>query len=122
MKSFLLIIFLKTQIENFEAEIQNQQRKIDRIIDTFETTFKENTDDFEERFVLLEKRKMTSSERVYSVIERSLVKLAKSDIMVLCPELSQKTIERALKKLTDEGKIAKIGGSKNTTYVDVKRL
>ena len=41
---------LKTQIENFEVEIQNQQRKIDRIIDTFETTFKENTDDFEERF------------------------------------------------------------------------
>ncbi len=41
---------LKSQIENFEAEIQNQQRKIDRIIDTFETTFKENTDDFEERF------------------------------------------------------------------------
>ena len=41
---------LKIQIKNFEAEIQNQQRKIDRIIDNFETTFKENSDDFEERF------------------------------------------------------------------------
>ncbi len=78
--------------------------------------------DFEERFVLLEKKKMTSPERVYSVIERSLVKLGKSDIMTLCPELSQKTIERALKKLSDEGKIAKIGAGKSTAYVDVKRL
>ena len=78
--------------------------------------------DFEERFVLLEKKKKTSPERVYSIIERSLVKLGKSDIMTLCPELSQKTVERALKKLTDEKKIAKIGAGKSTTYVDVKRL
>ena len=78
--------------------------------------------DFEERFVLLEKKKMTSAERVYSIIERSLVKLAKSDIIILCPELSQKTIERALKKLTDDGKIVKVGAGKSTTYVDVKRL
>ena len=78
--------------------------------------------DFEDRFILLEKKKMTSPERVYSVIERSLVKLGKADIMTLCPELSQKTIERALKKLTDEGKIAKVGAGKSTMYVDVKRL
>lgn len=78
--------------------------------------------EFEERFVLLEKKKMTSPERVYSVIERSLVKLGKSDIIILCPELSQKTIERALKKLTDDGKIVKLGAGKSTTYVDVKRL
>ena len=78
--------------------------------------------DFEDRFILLEKKKMTSPERVYSIIERSLVKLGKSDIMTLCPELSQKTIERALKKLTDDGKIAKVGAGKSTTYVDVKRL
>ena len=45
-----------------------------------------------------------------------------SDIMILCPELSQKMIERALKKLTDEGKIVKIGAGKSTTYVDIKRL
>ena len=78
--------------------------------------------DFEDRFILLEKKKMTSPERVYSIIECSLVKLGKSDIMTLCPELSQKTIERALKKLTDDGKIVKVGAGKSTTYVDVKRL
>lgn len=78
--------------------------------------------DFEDRFILLEKKKMTSPERVYSIIERSLVKLGKSDIMTLCPELSQKTIERALKKLTDDGKIVKVGAGKSTMYVDVRRL
>ncbi|MCI8508956.1 MAG: hypothetical protein HFJ06_10400 [Lachnospiraceae bacterium] len=65
---------------------------------------------------------MTSPERVYSVIERSLVKLGKSDIMILCLELSQKAIERVLKKLADEGKIVKVGAGKSTTYADVKRL
>ncbi len=59
---------------------------------------------------------------MYSIIERLLVKLGKLDIMTLCPELSQKTVERALKKLVDEEKIAKIGAGKSTTYVDVKRL
>ena len=78
--------------------------------------------DFEDRFVLLEKKKMTSPERVYSVIQKSLVKLSKSDIVILCPELSQKTIERALKKLTDEGKIAKTGAGKSTAYIDMGRI
>lgn len=78
--------------------------------------------DFESRFILLEKKKMKSYERVYSVLEKSMVKLGKSDIMPLCPELSQKTVERALKKLADEGKIIKIGAGKNTTYLDAKRL
>lgn len=78
--------------------------------------------EFEDRFILLEKRKMTSTDRVYSVIERSLVKLGKSDVMTLCPELSQKTIERALKKLTDEEMIVRLGAGKSTSYIDKKRI
>lgn len=78
--------------------------------------------DFEERFVLLEKKRMASSDRVYGIIEKSLVKLGKSDIMVLCPELSQKTIERALKKLTDEGRIVKLGGGRSTAYISAERI
>jgi len=103
---------------NWHENTNNYMPFIRYTLGTIINAYKE----FEERFVLLEKKKMTSPQRVYSVIERSLVKLGKSDVMILCPELSQKTIERALKKLTDEGKIAKIGAGKNTTYVDVKRL
>ncbi|MFV0343373.1 MAG: Fic family protein [Anaerocolumna sp.] len=78
--------------------------------------------DFEERFVSVEKKKMSSADRVYSVIEKSLVKLSKSDIMTLCPELSQKTIERALKKLVEEEKIAMIGVGRSTSYIGRDRV
>lgn len=103
---------------NWHENTNNYMPFIKYTLGTIINAYKE----FEERFVLLEKRKMTSPERVYSIVERSLVKLGKSDIMTLCPELSQKTIERALKKLTDEGKIVKVGAGKSTTYIDVKRL
>lgn len=42
---------LKSQVEDFNTEIQEQQVKIDKMIATFQNTFNENTDDFEERFV-----------------------------------------------------------------------
>lgn len=78
--------------------------------------------DFENRFEVVEKKKMTSSDRVYSVIEKSLVKLSKADVMTLCPELSQKTIERALKKLVEDEKIAMMGAGRSTAYIAAERM
>lgn len=70
----------------------------------------------DERFKLIGKKKLTSPERVFSVIRKSLKPLSKKDIMILCPDISQRTVERALKELQDVGKIRSVGNGRLTRY------
>ena len=71
----------------------------------------------DERFRLIAEKKLTSAERVLSVITKSLEPLSKKDIMILCPGISQRTVERALKELQDTQKIRQIDKGRATRYV-----
>ena len=71
----------------------------------------------DDRFNLIGNEKLTSPERVLSVIQRSLEPLSKKNIMILCPDISQRTIERALKELYDNSKIKQVGSGRSTKYV-----
>ena len=71
----------------------------------------------DDRFNLIGKEKLASPERVFSVIQKSLGPLSKKDIMILCPNISQKTIERALKELQDSEKIKQVGSGRSTKYI-----
>lgn len=71
----------------------------------------------DERFKMIGKEKLTSPEKVYSVIEKSLEPLSKKDILILCPAMSQRTIERALKGLQDQKKIQQVGSGRSTKYI-----
>ena len=73
----------------------------------------------DDRFNLIGNEKLTSPERVLSVIQRSLEPLSKKDIMILCPDISQRTIERALKELYDNSKIKQGGSGRSTKYVKI---
>ena len=42
--------------------------------------------------------------------------ITKAQIMKECPDISQKTVERALKELLDSNEIIKIGGGRYTSY------
>ena len=73
----------------------------------------------DERFNLIGKEKLTSSERVFLVIQKSLEPLSKKDIMIICPNISQRTIERALKELQDNKKIKQVGNGRSAKYVKI---
>ena len=73
----------------------------------------------DDRFYLIGKEKLTSAERVFSVIQKSLGPLSKKDIMILCPNISQRTIERALKELQDNEKIKQVGSGRSTKYIKI---
>ena len=73
----------------------------------------------DDRFNLIGNEKLTSPERVLSVIQMSLEPLSKKDIMILCPDISQRTIERALKELNDNNKIKQVGSGRSTKYIRV---
>ncbi len=73
----------------------------------------------DDRFKLIAEKKLTSPERVLFVIQKSLKPLSKSDIMILCPDISQRTIERALKALQDDEKIRRVGNGRSTKYTKI---
>ena len=71
----------------------------------------------DERFKIIGEKSLTSAERVMKVFENSLEVLSKSDIVILCPDISKRTIERALKELKDEGLIKQVGSGRATKYI-----
>ena len=73
----------------------------------------------DDRFNLIGNEKLTSPERVLSVIQRSLEPLSKKDIMILCPDISHRTIDRALKELNDNSKIKQVGSGRSTKYITI---
>ena len=72
--------------------------------------------DFEEKVEIVS-AKRPAKEAVREAIKKKIGKFGKSDIMELCPNLSDSSIEAALKSLCAEGFIEKRGGGRSTFYV-----
>lgn len=51
------------------------------------------------------------------MIKNHLGRITKAEIMELCPDISQVTIQRTLNELHKNGKIIKISGGRYTTYI-----
>lgn len=71
---------------------------------------------FEERVEDVLHASVSKSDRIRNMVERSLGKFRKSDLVEKCPDISEITIERTLKQLLDEGLIQKIGGGRGAAY------
>lgn len=54
--------------------------------------------------------------RIRRIIRGTTGRITKTEIMAQCPDISQITIQRALKELLDSGDIIKIGGGRYTSY------
>ena len=76
-------------------------------------TYKE----FSERVELLIDKSISKSERVKRIFDVKLGKFSKSDIHILNPDISPKTIEKALKELVENGYVEKVGQGRSTVYV-----
>jgi len=72
--------------------------------------------EFESRASILLEKKSKALTQVENVIKTIIGKFTKSDIVTLCPILSETTIERYLKELLDKGLIEKHGERKATYY------
>jgi Fic family protein len=73
--------------------------------------------DLSSRVELLVDKNISKTERVKKVFDTKLGKISKNDIHLLYPDISPKTIEKALKELTDENYIEKIGQGRSTVYI-----
>ena len=72
--------------------------------------------EFTSRVDVLITRGLSKQERVREIIRSTTGRITKTEIMKQCPDISQKTVERALKELMDNDEIIKIGGGRYTSY------
>ncbi|MDL2288241.1 Fic family protein [Oscillospiraceae bacterium OttesenSCG-928-F05] len=73
--------------------------------------------EFSSRVELLTTKGLSKTDRVRAVIENKVGKITKKEIMELCPDISQTTVEKALSDLVKHGTILKIGDGRYTQYV-----
>lgn len=73
--------------------------------------------EFESRVTLVSKVNVSKPDRIAEIIKGHIGKITKSEIMKLCPDISQTTIQRTLNGLLENSKIIKIGGGRYTSYI-----
>lgn len=72
--------------------------------------------EFASRVEVLVESKLSKPERVAKVIEDTLGKITKQDVLEKCPDISETTVQRALNDLVKRNKIKKISGGRYTSY------
>ncbi len=77
--------------------------------------------EFSNRIELLTAKGLNKSDRVLAVIKKRVGKITKKEIMDICPDISQITIEKTLGNLVKQGVILKIGGGRYTQYAYNKK-
>ena len=73
--------------------------------------------EFSSRVKLLTNRGLSKPDRIRSVIKENLGTITKSEIMEICPDISQVTVQRTLNDLLKNEEIIKLGGGRYTKYV-----
>ena len=73
--------------------------------------------EFSSRVKFLSTGGFTKAERIRELIKDHLGKITKAELMELCPDISQATVQRTLAELLANGEITKIGGGRYTSYI-----
>lgn len=72
--------------------------------------------EFGERAEILLEAGGSKTSRIRRLIRSTTGRITKAELMAQCPDISQVTIQRALKELIDSGDVLKIGGGRYTSY------
>ena len=67
----------------------------------------------EDRSVIV---KSSAYDIVKAAVDTKIGKFTKREIVNICPSISEKSVELAIKKLQDEGYVEKHGSGRNTFY------
>lgn len=73
--------------------------------------------EFAARVQIMIESNLSKPERVAKIIEDTLGKVTKQDILEKCPDISETTVQRALADLLKKHKIIKISGGRYTSYI-----
>lgn len=72
--------------------------------------------EFSIRLEYITDKNMTAAQRIDKIVKNKVGRITKKEIAVMCPDLNEGTVERALTALIKSGNILKIGGGRTTSY------
>ena len=72
--------------------------------------------EFSSRVDILITKGLSKPDRVREIVRNTTGRITKTQIMRQCPDISQKTVERALTEMLKNSEIIKIGGGRYTSY------
>ncbi|MBR3430215.1 MAG: Fic family protein [Clostridia bacterium] len=73
--------------------------------------------EFSDRVEVLITKGLSKPERIREIIRNSSRKMTKAEIMAQCPDVSPRTVQRALESFLASGEVLKIGGGRYTSYI-----
>ena len=73
--------------------------------------------EFESRVEYIRTKGVAKADRIRNVFAGRIGKITKAELLVLCPDISVTTIEKALSDLLKEGYIFKVGAGRTTAYI-----
>lgn len=73
--------------------------------------------EFSSRAEILTENNLSKPDKVAKIIEDTVGKITKQQILEKCPNISDTTVQRALNQLVKQNKIKKISGGRYTSYV-----
>ena len=73
--------------------------------------------ELDKRFLTLGTKKVSKKKRIESAIMNSFLPISKKELQALLPDISLTTIEAVLASMLNDGKIKKIGSTKNAKYI-----
>ena len=73
--------------------------------------------EFSDRVEVLITKGLSKPDRVKEIIRNSSRKITKAEIMAQCPDVSLRTVQRALESFLASGEVLKIGGGRYTSYI-----
>lgn len=104
-------------LEKSSQEWHTNQNDYWPFIEFFLSTLVDCYTKMEDRFSIVQNRKMNKKERIYETLSSSSIPLSKSDIHDIWPDISVNTISEELNLLLKLGKIQKLGSFKNAKYL-----
>ena len=73
--------------------------------------------ELDQRFAVVQGKKVTKTARIEATALGSLTPLSKADICAIHPDISPTTVEAVLGKMVREGQIKRIGASRGSKYI-----
>ena len=106
---------LRKSSSGWEAGANDYIPFIQNFIMTLLLCYKE----LDNRFAMLNEKKVNKKQRVEATVLNSLMPISKSDIVYILPDISATTIEAVLSAMVKSGTIKKIGANRSARYLKV---
>lgn len=110
-------IYYYNALKKSSLDWHNNQNDYFFFVENFLITLFSCYKELDNRFSIINSKKVNKTSRIESMILNSLIPVSKKEISDFLPDISISTIELVLSKMIKDNRIEKVGEGKNTKYI-----